>query len=506
MKKKNKKTARRGKTTEQTLLASPAPASIRPWTNNILIHSSALVLLIIVLYAGTLNAPFQWDENYFIVDNPIVKDFSYFVNPSDAKGFNIFYGGLINRYVGYLTFALNYKVNGLSVAGYHIVNIAIHIANAILVYFLVLLTFRTPFFSKNVNGAAVNSDWKKGKEADSRFLIAFFSSILFAAHPMQTEAVTYVFQRFASLAAFFYLLSLTAYIKFRLETDDNHKAGRWTPYAITLLSAVLAMKTKENTFTLPIVIMLYEFLFFSPPTVPCSNLNNIPTSQPRFFQQQRFLYLAPILVTLCIIPLTLMRLTGEYGVNPGLYGAKVFHRDEYLFTQLRGIVTYLRLLFFPVNQNIDYNYPVYRSFFNWNVLLSFLFLLSIVITGVYCVHRSAAERRDDSPLACAYYRMIAFGIFWFFITISVESSIIPIPMLFCEYRSYLPSVGIFVAVTTLIFMQVIRPGKMNALQKKRIAILILFLAVIVLSAATVKRNELWTDKVSLWTDAVSKRS
>src|SRR5208337_5542535 len=136
-----------------------------------------LVFLIIVIYANTLNAPFQWDESDFIVNNPIIKDFHYFTSPSDARGFSL-YSSFINRYIGYLTFALNYRIHGLSVTGYHIVNIAIHIANSILVYFLVLLTFRTPFL--------VNSPLKQ----HSRY-VAFFSSVLFACHPLQTEAVTY---------------------------------------------------------------------------------------------------------------------------------------------------------------------------------------------------------------------------------------------------------------------------------------------------------------------------
>ena len=137
-------------------------------------------------------------------------------------------------------------------------------------------------------------------------VIAFFSAALFAVHPLQTAAVTYVMQRYASLAAFFYLLSLTAYIKFRLEAPDHHKARRRTMYAISLLSAVLAMKTKENAFTLPFVITLYEFCFFN---------GGI---------KKRMLVLAPLLLSLCIIPLTIMSMPtvtevrGTQLINPSL--------------------------------------------------------------------------------------------------------------------------------------------------------------------------------------------
>jgi lipoprotein NlpI len=182
-------------------------------------------------------------------------------------------------------------------------------------------------------------------------------------------------------------------------------------------------------------------------------------------------------------------------------------------------------LFFPVNQNIDHNYPLFKSFFDLPVILSFLFLSALFGMGVYMAMgkrnesgkrgigetgKSIFRRFSDSPFprfvfrsGSPYLRLVAFGIFWFFITLSVESSIIPIPMLFCEYRAYLPSVGIFAVVTTLIFMPSTGPVEMNALRKKRTAVLILFLAVVVLSAATVKRNALWTDKIGLWANAVS---
>ncbi len=106
---------------------------------------------------------------------------------------------LRNRYVGYLTFALNYKLHGLDVTGYHIVNIAIHILNALLIYLLIILTFKTPFLAMS-----------KLKE-QSKY-IALLTSLIFVSHPVQTEAVTYICHGLAELAAFLYLLSFNAYI------------------------------------------------------------------------------------------------------------------------------------------------------------------------------------------------------------------------------------------------------------------------------------------------------
>ncbi len=481
MEKKSKKLNKKIET--QTPL--PATAIIEqkpgvPLANNPLVHIACIVFLILIVYSNTLNAPFQWDESTFIVNNPIVSDLHYFIIPSDAKGLEL-YGGLINRYVGYLTFALNYRIHGFSVTGYHIVNIAIHIANSLLVYFFVLLTLRTPFFS----GTRLTSP-------DSPPLIAFFSAAIFAAHPLQTEAVTYVFQRFASLVTLFYLLSLVAYIKFRLFDERSLRAPdggipsfiavrRILFYCISFLSAILAMKTKENAFTLPIMIVLYEFCFF-------------PGTSPRLSVSRRLCYLAPILLTLFIIPLSLM-LTGGHGLDPVAYGAKDFSQPDYLFTELRVIVTYLRLLFFPVNQNLDYDYLLFKSFFDLPVMLSFIFLTTLFGLGVWMITQGKAE----------VFRLMGFGILWFFITLSVESSIVPLYILIDEYRVYLPSTGIIICVVTALFSFSSRfvPPSPNPAASRPLMVLFA-LVILVLSITTYLRNELWADPIKLWEDIAAK--
>ena len=568
------------------------------------IHLACLVFLIVIIYANTLNAPFQWDESQFIINNPIIKDLHYFSNPSDAKGFKL-YSSFIGRYIGYLTFALNYRIHGLSVTGYHIVNIAIHIANSILVYFLVLLTFRgsgtrdqgsgtwdqgpetrfpvpgsqspvpgsqspvpgsqspvpgsqspVPGSQSPVPGSQspVPGSQSPGSQSPvpgsqspvpgsqspvpgsqspvpgsqspvpgsqslvpdpwslSPNLVAFFSAAIFAVHPLQTEAVTYVFQRFASLAAMFYLMSVVMYIKARIASRQwaigngtNSKnvmpSSRITFLLISLVSAVLAMKTKENAFTLPLVIVLYEFCFFSDSPSPIAHRQSSLVS--------RFYYLVPILLTLLIVPLTLMGLTGSHHLNPGSYGSQVFSRNAYLFSQFRVIVTYLRLLFFPVNQHIDYDYPLFKSFFDLPVILSFLFLSALFGLGVWLI---LAKNRRPSPIAHSPLpgvsrplRLIGFGILWFFITLSVESSVIPLPMLIDEYRVYLPSVGLIISAVTGVFLvfsrftiHVSRPLVSRSL------IAALVVAVGVLSVATHLRNEVWGDNISFWEDAAKK--
>ncbi|HXW69470.1 MAG TPA: hypothetical protein VEJ88_07650, partial [Dissulfurispiraceae bacterium] len=166
-------------------------------------HVILIILAGLIVYSNTFHVSFQFDDYYQLIGNPVIRSLDNFFSSSVGYDYNP------RRFIGYLSFALNYHFGGLDVTGYHIVNLAIHIANSILVYFLVLLTFRTPYFTSY--DSRFTSHISRPL-SDSRPLIAFFSALLFAVHPVQTQAVTYIVQRFASLAAMFYLMSVVFYI------------------------------------------------------------------------------------------------------------------------------------------------------------------------------------------------------------------------------------------------------------------------------------------------------
>ncbi|MBI5675812.1 MAG: tetratricopeptide repeat protein [Nitrospirae bacterium] len=451
--------------------------------NSPVIHLLAIAGLVFLIYSNTFNAPFQFDDDTNIVHNPAIKDLHYFSDPSRVELIDNSIGFskplFKTRYIGYLSFAINYTLHGLDVWGYHLVNILIHIFNSLLLYWLITLTFRTPFFT--VVGRPL-------PDRSSNF-IALFTALFFAVHPIQTQAVTYIVQRFASLATLFYLLSLVMYIKWRELKEEQTK--RYMPcimlYAVSLLSAVLAMKTKEFAFTLPIVMAVYELMFFD---------GNII---------KRLLYLVPFLLAVLLIPLSLTGTEGALSLVSGINeeaadvsGASGnISRADYLFTQFRVIVTYIRLLFLPINQNIDYDYPIYNSFFDPAVVLSFVSLLSVIITGIYLYRFSKRPDRRDR----CWLRLLSFGIFWFFITLSPESSVIPIKDVIFEHRVYLPSIGFFIALTSSIVMVGTRWGNRLSYANKAL-VYVMLLAVIVLSAATYKRNSMWNDLASIWGENV----
>jgi len=370
---------------------------------------------------------------------------------------------------------LNYHLHGLDVTGYHVFNVLVHIINALLVYFLIRMMFQTPFFSDVTTERTSFSLLTPGT-------FSLCSALIFVSHPVQTQAITYITQRFASLATLFFLLSILAYVKSRLSSAAPAKYGL---YALSLISAVTAMLVKEISFTLPVTIMLFEIFFF----------------QGNY--RRRALPLVPFALTMLVIPAALLTAQGSFSIMDidqsmkTLASAPSIVRMDYFLTQFRVIVTYLRLLFLPVNQNLDYDYPVYHSFFNPPVAFSFVFLLFLFCLGIYFFYLS----KKDTIKGRRCLRFISLGIFWFFITISVESSIIPIQDVIFEHRLYLPSVGFIIAIMAGIAVLVLKAESRKA---ARVAVAGIVCAVCVLGGAAYARNSVWKTNISLWEDVVEK--
>jgi Flp pilus assembly protein TadD len=243
------------------------------------------------------------------------------------------------------------------------------------------------------------------------------------------------------------------------------------------------MKTKEIAFTLPFIVMLYEFSFFG---------------RPGF---RRLGSLTPMLLTGVVIPLSMLNIQKPVGevlsdVSKATAVLTTLPRWEYLCTQFSVIVTYLRLLFLPINQNLDYDYPINRSIFELRAILSLCLLAAIFSAAIILWRRS---RHGGEPAL----RLAAFGIFWFFITLMVESSVIPILDVFYEHRVYLPSVGFFITLVTLaaIGVERLRP-RMPLLARLQLPLLVV--VAVLLGGATYARNVVWHDSISLWGDAVFK--
>lgn len=434
-----------------------------------------IVLVGLLVYANTFSVPFQFDDDAYVVNNPAIRDFSTFLSPRDvAGGSSLTPTGIppalrfafMTRILGYVSLAINFHLGGLNVTGYHMVNLLLHILNACLLYGILSHTFRGVTFSRTE------------REDQSTVVLPLVAALLFLCHPIQTHAVTYISSRFLLMASFFSLLSLASYIRFR--TADAGR-GRIALLALSVLSAALGMMCKEFTFTLPFLIALYEFSFL------------------RGGLRERLLSLAPLALTLPVIPLLVFIQQGNVTALDSTMrtitaaDSSQISRLDYLLTQFRVIVMYLRLLFFPAGQNIDHDITVQHSLTSLPVLASFLLLLTLLAWAGWRLFRSMRNAEATAT------RIIPFGIIWFFVALSVESSFIPLGELQAEYRLYLPSVGIIMAVTA-IGAAVSRRYSPDRKAFNAVAITL----IVTLCAATVLRNRVWRSEITLWQDAASK--
>lgn len=406
-----------------------------------------IILLGIIIYSNSFNCSFHLDDRTSIVDNAAIR------NMYDVKAL---WNYSQTRFITYYTFALNYHFDKFNMWGYHLFNLIIHLINACLVYWLTLLIFSSPA----LKGYSIS----KNKQ-----VIALLTALLFVSHPLATQSVTYIVQRMASMVAMFYFLSLALYMKARLMEKSN--ATKYLLFAGSFLSALSALLCKENAFTLPFAIVLFELFFLQTKKVSIN------------FKDYRVVLLIAALTGFIVIVLLRFSSGIFKPLTPTVNNDfRTITSQNYLLTQFSVILKYIQLLFLPLNQNLDYDYPISNSFFEPATMLSFLSLLALLILAIFLYNKN---------------RIISFGIFWFFLTLSIESSIIPIADLIFEHRTYLPSYGFF-----LILISVINLLLWN--KYKYIAISVFVIIIGSNSFLTYQRNKIWKDEHTLWNDVTSK--
>lgn len=399
----------------------------------------------LLIYSNTYSCSWHFDDMSYIVNNPTIRtlaDMPSIWNRLSAPG----------RTVVLYTFALNYHFGKTDVFGYHVVNNMIHIITAVLVYWMSAQLFKTPRIQY------LNM-------AKHRNMLSLFAALIFLSHPIQTQAVTYICQRFASLATLFYVASVCFYLKGRLSTKG---VTAW--FILCSLAALLGMFSKQITLTLPVSIILVEWLFFS-------------TADPRKGRINLRLMI-PLLAFLLIIPaLYSFNARGILSISHASSGSFPGDRVDvysYPLTQLRVIPTYIKLLFFPVGQNLIHEFPTSKSFWEWKTAGGFIFIVAI-LAGAYKLRKKMT--------------LLSFGIFWFFLTLSVESGVIPIRHVIFEHRVYLPSVGFSIFLVYAAY----------AVFKNQTRMMVaLSVFVLTLSCLTYQRNKVWLNEFTLWADVKRK--
>ena len=376
-----------------------------------------------VVYLNSFRGVFQFDDYNVIVDSAGVHSWGAFLAGLP--------GGI--RPLLKFTYTLNWT-SGLGLFGFHLVNVTLHAANAVMLFFLAA---------------------RIGAPSASRFA-ALLPALLFAVHPVQTEAVTYISGRSVSLMAFFYLGSLLVYLRGR------ERESRLLLHAASPILFLLAVASKEVALTLPFALVLCE-----------------AARRERKGWKEALRAQAVHWTLLCSLAVLFLAHSGYGRLLEACFDIRGAASN--LLTQLHGIAYLLSRLVRPHDLNIDPDLPVFSGWAHVQ-LPEALLLAALLAAGFFGLSKR-------SPAG--------FGILWFFLHLVPTNSFIPRLDVANERQLYLASWGLFAVLATGADLLRERWGA------RRITAVVAVL-VIALGALTVSRNAVYRSEIALWEDTVRK--
>ncbi len=412
-------------------------------------------ILSLVLYLHTLNYDFVFDDSQNVRDNPNIRITSF--DPAQLRS-AAFDAPSHRRPVANLSFALNYLADGYNPRGYRLVNVVIHIVNAGLVYWLLCLILQLEAAGKEA----------KFKIAPAGIpLVAAATTAIWAVHPLQVQAVAYIVQRMTSLASMFILLALCLYIVGR-------KAGITRRRGITCIAAaalcwLISLGCKEIAVAVPLLVFFIEWYFFQ----------NLKLQWPL---KTVGLWIVPmVVVVVVLVSLLYLDMKPVEHILKAYENMRDFTPFERVLTQFRVLVFYLTLIVLPIPSRLtlDHHFPPSTTLLDpLTTALSLALLIGILVVGVMVAKR---------------HRLLSFCIFWYFIGLALESSIIGLEMAY-EHRLYLPCLMPILALVLLVRRALCRRNLIAP------AVII----VVLLMSATIYRTLVWRDGYTLWQDCARK--
>jgi tetratricopeptide (TPR) repeat protein len=396
-------------------------------------------------YLNSFSGPFVFDDLPSITDNPTLRTWSPLwgpLLPPSGTGITVEGRPILN-----FSLAINHAFGGTRVTGYHLVNLLIHLAAALVIFDLTRLTFLTPRLRPRYGTAALP--------------LAFATALLWAVHPLQTESVTYVIQRAESLMTLFYVLTLYC---FRRSTSSIRPAA-WL-FAGTL-ACLLGMGTKEIMVSAPLLALCYDRAFIS-------------GSFARAWQAHRRWYAALAATYLLLASLVIH--AGNRGGTAGLNLDITWWK--YALTELVAVTHYLSLAFWPHPLVFDYGTE-------WVTAPAQLIPAAALIFGLLIA--TAVAGWKNSPLA--------FPALLFFAVLAPTSSVLPgNRQTSAEHRMYLP-----LASVTVLTVVGLHRLLVSAKAKSSSPALLLGASAVVFGALTFQRNETYRSEQILYQDTVAKK-
>jgi len=413
-------------------------------------------ILILLTYSNTFQASWHFDDKPNILNREAMQltELSF---SNIEKTF--YHKGQIYRPFSCLSLALNYYIGRTDVTGYHLVNTSIHCLASIFLYLLIYQILNLPTLA--------------GRYEKTAHSIALVAALLWAINPVQTQAVTYIVQRMASMAALFYIMAMYLYIKGRIAENAYKK---FFFFLLCLSAAILAIGSKENAAMIPISLFLLELFLIQ----GISNVN---------LRSSLLILIALILLPLLAVLLLRGPSTFDPSYLSAFYEAKPFSMSERLLTEPRIILFYLSLLFYPMPERLSISHDISLSQGLFDPATT---IISIAAIGLIILACLISARR--LPLT-------SYCVIFFFLNHLMESTVFPLELVF-EHRNYLPSMLLFVPLAVLIIEGLLFFEKKIYMQ----VIIASFPALLLIGYghSTYIRNFVWQSEGTLWKDAAIK--
>ena len=410
--------------------------------NTRIIFYLIIVAVSFFVYYNSLNNDFVFDDESVVQNNISIQTLSNIPKFFTAEeGFHKVIGRYYRPVVSSL-YATDFALWGLKPFGFHLTNVIIHVIASLLLLMILLKLF---------------GDYKYG------LLSALIGALIFAVHPVHTEAVSWISGRTDSLTTLFFFLAFLFYIKY--SEEGNKKLF----LIVSVIAYFLGLLSKEMIVTMPVLMFLYDYFF--------------KRRDVEWFKKNALPYIVFISATVVFVLIRYLVLKDVVDRTTYMY---FYGKDTQtaVFTMFKTIPVYFRLLVFPLNLLYHYNgvLPDANSIVDLRVLFSVVFILAMIGVSFFIQKK---------------YGVVSFAILFFFVSLLPVMNFIPTMNFMAERFLYLSSFALSVLVSYVLI-------KFLNEKNKNLLITMFLLIVVVFGYLTYKRNFDWKNNDTLYATADGK--
>lgn len=403
-----------------------------------------LALLIAGAYLPNVNGSYHFDDGHTISENPAMRNWSSVWEVwTDSRHESLLPANRSYRPLLFINYFLCWQIGGGETWPFHVAKMLMHLVFCLSVFVMWRRLFALSGWLPESMPRAWNAD-----------ALAGYLAVMIAIHPASNECVNYITASSTLQCAMFYLLGFCAYL-------IGRERGTRGPMAWALVFYAASVLTKEEGITLPVVLLVYEWMRGS---------------------ERQWRGLAPFFIALLALGFLQYKMLPEsHAASRG--GATPW---AYFMTQWRAYLWYMKLWFWPVDLNADnVAFGFSRSFADIQVMQALVG--NLLLIALVWINRRRAPA-------------LFFGVAWFYIAIAPASSIMPLAEPVNERRMFLSYAGFGGGILALMIPAMQNFARLNG-RKLGAA---LALIIVALFAGAVRRSQVWVDDGRLWEDTLAK--